>query len=39
MEPTGPEALDIIEDGTADLIGYGALFGRVRLALVHSSLG
>lgn len=26
MEPTGPDALDLIEDGTADLIAYGALF-------------
>ncbi|MFF3941010.1 alkene reductase [Streptomyces phaeofaciens] len=25
-EPTGPDALDLIEDGTADLIAYGALF-------------
>lgn len=25
-EPTGPEALDLIEDGTADLIAFGALF-------------
>jgi N-ethylmaleimide reductase len=26
MEPTAPDALDLIEDGTADLIAYGALF-------------
>ncbi|WP_433430547.1 hypothetical protein [Nonomuraea sp. CA-141351] len=26
MEPTGPDALGLIEDGTADLISYGALF-------------
>ncbi|MFF1439188.1 alkene reductase [Streptomyces sp. NPDC058295] len=26
MEPTGPDALALIEDGTADLIAYGALF-------------
>ncbi|MFE3739476.1 alkene reductase [Streptomyces sp. NPDC059096] len=25
-DPTGPEALTLIEDGTADLIAYGALF-------------
>jgi N-ethylmaleimide reductase len=25
-EPTGPEALSLIEDGTADIISYGALF-------------
>ncbi|GAA1014073.1 alkene reductase [Streptomyces thermogriseus] len=25
-EPTGPDALKLIEDGTADLIAYGALF-------------
>ncbi|MGW1728620.1 alkene reductase [Streptomyces sp. NPDC002306] len=25
-EPTGPDALNLIEDGTADLIAYGALF-------------
>ncbi|MFJ8156346.1 alkene reductase [Streptomyces sp. NPDC094468] len=25
-EPTGPEALALIEDGTADLVAYGALF-------------
>ncbi|MGW7458371.1 alkene reductase [Streptomyces sp. NPDC054797] len=25
-EPTGPDELDLIEDGTADLIAYGALF-------------
>ncbi|MGY0055711.1 alkene reductase [Streptomyces sp. LZ34] len=26
MEPTGPEELQLIEDGTADLIAYGGLF-------------
>ncbi|MER5901523.1 alkene reductase [Streptomyces mirabilis] len=26
MEPTAPDALDLIEDDTADLIAYGALF-------------
>ncbi|WP_037570263.1 alkene reductase [Phaeacidiphilus oryzae] len=26
QEPTGPDALKLIEDGTADLIAYGALF-------------
>ena len=26
MEPTGPAELELIEDGTADLIAYGALF-------------
>ncbi|MFD7136353.1 alkene reductase [Streptomyces sp. NPDC059894] len=25
-EPTGPDALELVEDGTADLIAYGALF-------------
>ncbi|GIG69134.1 alkene reductase [Phytomonospora endophytica] len=25
-EPTGPDALSLIEDGTADLVSYGALF-------------
>ncbi|MFJ8114136.1 alkene reductase [Streptomyces sp. NPDC096132] len=26
MEPTGPDALALVDDGTADLIAYGALF-------------
>ncbi|MFF0734277.1 alkene reductase [Streptomyces chartreusis] len=26
MEPTGPDALALVEDGTADLIAYGGLF-------------
>ncbi|MFH8800969.1 alkene reductase [Streptomyces sp. NPDC017936] len=25
-EPTGPDALDLVENGTADLVAYGALF-------------